>query len=251
MKLLDRLEATSNPTLLHFYRGCRNVDPGERYEVRLMRVQGTYSLGKYLQNLSGASKSQPLSAVSVTKCGDLVCLFDDIATLCVDKEKLSDKERRKREIEEEGVGKSSPFIDLSQRSNSNSDSFSGSKGDQNSTHIEDLEGSRKRTIDSISTSASAGQQSVESKGGNLAHVMPLSTALAEHLAPALVSLWTPLKNFMLCLQSKIHLSNDVMSNRRYALLTLFLFLFSFSFLLLLCGIRMMNSCMNFLNFNCL
>ena len=221
MELLDQLEATSNPTLLHFYRGCRNVDPGERYEVRLTRVQGTYSLGKYLQNLSGPSKIHPLSAVSLTECGDLVCLFDDIATLSVEEKKVSDKDRRKKEIEEEGGVKSSPFIDLSQRSNSNnntesnikSNSDSCSNGGQNSTHNEDLEGSRKRTIDSISMSA--GHPSVEYKKGTLAHVVSLSSALTEHLVPSLMNVWTPLRNFMLCFQSKIHLSNDAMPNKRY------------------------------------
>jgi hypothetical protein len=182
-----------------------------------MRVLGTYSLGKYLQNLSGPSKVHPLSAVNLTECGDLVCLFDDIATLSVEKERLSDKDRRKKVIEEEGGIKSSPFIDLSQRSNSNtnsnSNSCSGSKDGQNSTHVEDPEGSRKRTIDSISMSA--GHPSVEIKRGTLAHVMPLSAALTEHLVPALVNLWSPLRKFMLCFQSKIHLSNDIMSNKRY------------------------------------
>jgi hypothetical protein len=243
MELLDQLEATSNPTLLHFYRGCRNVDPGERYEVRLTRVQGTYSLGKYLQNLSGPSKIHPLSAVSLTECGDLVCLFDDVATLSVEKEKLSDKDRRKKEIEEDGESKSSPFIDLSQRSNSNtntnsntkSNSNSCSKGGQNSTHDEDLEGSRKRTIDSISMSA--GHSSVESKRGTLAHVVPLSTALTEYLVPALMNVWTPLRNFMLCFQSKIHLSNDVMSNKRCAT-------YNFYIVTVFFGILAMCLCMN-------
>ena len=219
IKLLERMDATLNPTLLHFYRGCRNVDPDERHELRLMRVQGTYSLGKYLQNLSGLSKNVPLSAVSSVDSGDLICLFDDTATLCVEKEKVGDKDKekeRERDVGEEDLIRSSPCIDLTQRSNSHNSTYSSSnsKDGNGSKNSEQLEGSRKRTIESISTSA--GQQSIESKGAQLSPAVTLSAALTEDLVPALLAVWAPLKEFMLCFQSRVLLSNDVMSNNRYS-----------------------------------
>lgn len=210
MRLLERLDTTSNPTLLHFYRGCRDIEPEERHELRLMRAQGTYSIGMYLQNLSSPSKNILMSAVRFDGLGDLECLFDDMDPLCVEKaeDESNDKETKEKVIDGEGPITGSPCIDLSRLTYNNSSSSSSSRGD--SMQKESLEGSRKRTIESISTSTStrAGQQSVGSMDTPL---VPLSTALAEQLVPTLLTVWSPLKKLMLLFQSKILLSNDVIT----------------------------------------
>ena len=213
MKLLEQLNTTSNPTLLHFYRGCHDIEPEERYELRLMRAQGTYSIGKYLQNLSGSSKNVLMSAVRYDGLGNLECLFGDIGPLCVERaeDKLNDKETKEKEkvIDEEGPITGSPCIDLSRPTyiNSSSSSNSSNRGGSDSIQKVSIEGNRKRKIESVSTSSSAGQHSVGSMDTPL---VPLSTALAEHLVPTLLTVWSPLKKLMLLFQSKILLSNDIM-----------------------------------------
>lgn len=214
-KLLEQLDTTSNPTLLHFYRGCRDIEPEERYELRLMRAQGTYSIGKYLQNLSGSSKNVLMSAVRYDGLGNLECLFGDIGPLCVERaeDKLNDKETKEKEkgkvIDEEGPITGSPCIDLSRPTyiNSSSSNNSSNRGGSDSMRKESIEGNRKRKIESISTSTSAGQQSI---GGMDTPIVSLSTALAEHLVPTLITVWSPLKKLMLLFRSKIFLSNDIM-----------------------------------------
>ena len=216
MKLLERLDTTSNPTLLHFYRGCRDIELEERHELRLMRAQGTYSIGKYLQNLSSPSKNVFMSAVRSDGPGDLECLFDDMDSFCVEKteDELNDKETKEKMIDEEGPITGSPCIDLFRptynNSSSSSSSNSSSRGVSDSMHKESLEGIRKRTIENISTSTStrAGQQSVGSMDTPL---VPLSTALAEQFVPTLLTVWSPLKKLMTLFQSKILLSNDVIT----------------------------------------